>query len=548
MEDPPIFEAFFFDKHAETTYRLFKLLKSLNGAPFTINKLSKQLGMSYQQTYNAYQDIMDDLQVIQAEMTENKSASVQTGVMDSASQANAKKAAPVSTDKDSDPATEMSFNSVAANIHVDNYRFHLLQGSLTFRFFDRVFQDGSIDANAFCLDNGVSISTLRRRVEPFRDFLQNNRVQFDPGTWEMHGGELIIRQLLASFYDEGYRGAGWPFRTVPHDEALQLFNAINQAGDRALGIDRLSVATKRNMILIGVQLLRMQQGHIFTVNPRLQLLLRNFGELDPLIFTPTIMPDYDERTLHAERNYYYCARIGQIIMSTQETRSCFQLRDYFASFPNPVDRFVSGLFESLVADLEPPEMLHLRADKVLYTNLYKVTFLYYVMDGTFVNPSDFTDTTELLESGAPLVEKITNYIEELPKSDECHLFSRYLPSLAKSLFTVLIPDLADFETKPRLNVKLEMEAQSFITRDMLNFLKDASTIRILNSDTQEIPDLIITSMPNVTGMYDDMNGRASVDSGVPTFYWGADNHDADLYNLMKQLTIRAEQKQNLQDK
>lgn len=93
-----------------------------------------------------------------------------------------------------------------------------------------------------------------------------------------------------------------------------------------------------------------------------------------------------------------------------------------------------------------------------------------------------------------------------------------------------------------------MEAQSFITRDMLNFLKDASTIRILNSDTQEIPDLIITSMPNVTGMYDDMNGRASVDSGVPTFYWGADNHDADLYNLMKQLTIRAEQKQNLQDK
>ncbi|WP_127849784.1 helix-turn-helix domain-containing protein [Lacticaseibacillus hulanensis] len=537
-----MFEAYFFDKHADTTYRLFKLLKSLNGAPFTINKLSKQLGLSYQQTYNAYQDIMADLRHMQANLEEHHTFTGEDCVMNSMVKR--------STDavENAEPENEMSFNEVAEGIHVDNYRFHLLQNSLTFCFFDRVFKNDGINVTEFCRECGISMSTLRRRVEPFRDFLQNNRIQIDPGTWEIHGGELVIRQLLTSFYNEGYRGAGWPFTNVDRDQVKKVFNIINDASDNALGIDHLSVATKRNIITIGVQLMRMQQGHFFTVNPRLQLLLRNFGELDNLVFTQEYFPDYPESTLHAERNYYYCARIGQTIMSTQDTRASAQLREYLSSFNNPVDRFVTGLFDALTADLENPEALHLRADKVLMTNMYKVVFLYYVMDGNFVKPSDFADTSELLESGAPLLKKITDYIEGLPKTDECHLFHRYLPAIAQSLFTVFIPELADFYTTPTLNVKLEMEAQSFITRDMLNYLRDSSTIRIMNSDTQEVPDLIITSVPNVTGMYDVLNGRPSVDSGVPTFYWGTDNHDADLYNLFKQLTIKAEEKRKAKKK
>ncbi|KRM54852.1 helix-turn-helix domain-containing protein [Lacticaseibacillus sharpeae] len=550
-----MFEAYFFDKHADTVFRLFKLLKSLNGAPFTINKLSKQLEMSYQQTYNAYQDVMVDLRQIQTENAHQQTQAVQTGVMNSALEAapdadlvvtELSSVAPdylaAKTDAAAEPATEMSFIDVAQNIHVDNYRFYLLNHSITFRFFDQVFQNDGIDAAAFCRENGISMSTLRRRIEPFRNFLQNNRIQIDPGTWELHGGELVIRHLLVFFYDEGYRGAGWPFHCIDHDQILQQFSVINAPANQTLGIEHLSVITKRNMLTLGVQMLRIKQGHYFAMNPRLQLLLRNFGDLADLVFTETYLPDCDERTRHAERNFYYCSRIGQIVMSTEDTPTSRQLREYLHSFSNPVDSFVTALFANLTTGLDHPEELHLRADKVLLTNLYKVAFLYYIMDGTFVKPSDFADTTDLFASAHELIDQIDTFIAQIPKADETHLFSRYQPDLVKSIFTVLIPDLADFHTAPRLNVKLEMEAQSFITKDMLNFLKDSSVIRIMNSDTQEVPDLIITSVPNITGMYDNMNGHDSVDSGVPTFYWGSDNHDQDLYNLLKQLTMKAHAK------
>ena len=178
-----MFESYFYDKRALTSNRLFKALKTDSGPDFTINRLSKKMGMSYQQTYNAFQDIMHDLEVIgqkpQADMTES------------------------------------DFAKMAKDITTDQYRFYLLQQSVAFLFYCEIFQDNQIDARKFCEQHNISISTLRRRVEPFRNYLLSVRVNLNTSTWQLEGAELQIRAAMWPFSKLAIAVTAGPLPTSP---------------------------------------------------------------------------------------------------------------------------------------------------------------------------------------------------------------------------------------------------------------------------------------------------------------------------------------------
>ncbi|WP_155286520.1 helix-turn-helix domain-containing protein [Lacticaseibacillus zhaodongensis] len=514
-----MFESYFFDKHAGVKFRLFQLLKSLNGAGFTINKLSKTLGYSYQQTYNAFQDLMADLETM------------------------AGKVHTVTTDQDSeDGDKENDFAALATDIHVDSYRFYLLQDSITFRFFNTVFQNDGVDSKAFCAAENISSSTLRRRIEPFRIFLQEKQIRFDYATWAMQGTELQIRMLMNTFYTEAFRGAGWPFAEIDESKVKQLFSQINADSDK-VGVAPVPFATKQLLVILGVQLLRIKQHKYFITNPRLQSITNhysgyanNYSPSATLIFNKDHFPHLVDRVLQAELEYYRFIRSTLLASGTEDTATDRNLRTYFCSFSNPVATFVAQLMDALTSNLAPSSSLHIRADKILQSNFYRIGYTFFVLDGAFVKSSDFNDSAEVMAGGKPLYDKIYKFIDELPTSSAAHLYTRFLPDIAQSVFYALVPDLSDFETEPPLTIRVENENQSFISRDVFKFLSALSMVRVIPDDSDEQADVIITSAPNVSQMAAEMAGAKLKWKHTPTMiYWGNENEDSDLYRLMVEL-------------
>ncbi|WP_369385964.1 helix-turn-helix domain-containing protein [Lacticaseibacillus manihotivorans] len=52
----------------------------------------------------------------------------------------------------------------------------------------------------FCTEHDISISTLRRRVEPFKAYLQSKGVTLNTSAWGLEGSELRIRMVILNFF------------------------------------------------------------------------------------------------------------------------------------------------------------------------------------------------------------------------------------------------------------------------------------------------------------------------------------------------------------
>ena len=101
-----MFEASFFDRHSLINYQLFRAMKTLPQTTLSINALSRATGLSYSQTYTAFQTVLVQLnQMIPAETID-----------------------------------EANFAQFLGNVTINQYRFALLKESLPFVFFDDVFK------------------------------------------------------------------------------------------------------------------------------------------------------------------------------------------------------------------------------------------------------------------------------------------------------------------------------------------------------------------------------------------------------------------------
>lgn len=56
-----MFEASFFDRHSLINYQLFRAMKTLPQTTLSINALSRATGLSYSQTYTAFQTVLVQL-------------------------------------------------------------------------------------------------------------------------------------------------------------------------------------------------------------------------------------------------------------------------------------------------------------------------------------------------------------------------------------------------------------------------------------------------------------------------------------------------------
>lgn len=507
-----MFEQFFLDKHDQVAFDLFKMLKARGDEPFTINRLSGELNLSYQKTLKTYHELEANLRAMQTAAGQSERAAAE------------------------------AFTDLAMGVHVDSYRFFLLQRSVCFQFYTELLQNGAIDLEAFAKDHGVSTSTLRRKAEPFRRFLYERQLAFDMTNWVLQGSELTIRQLMTSFFNEAYRGGSWPFTNISKDEVAACYTTL-QNMPSMFEDPHPQVITLRRLISLAVQLLRIKQKHYFVPTAQMNQMLAESKQVNDLIFTSEYFPHIPRRALAAERCYYYFMRISKLDLSRQTSHLQQNIYTYFTSFDSPVRDFADQLLQALTDPLEPFQRLRVRSDQSLRTNLYRVVYTYYVINGTFIKASDFSDVTEYNASGDLLRKQIRNFIHHIPQHAPGRIFKRFLPDIAESIFFVLLPDYEDFHPHALLQVRLEIEIQGIITRDMLDFMQGLGLIHILPDNSAAPADVVITSSPNLTQMMATMSGHLiSADEQPNTIYWGSDNTDDDLYSLLSKLRSMADAK------
>ncbi|WDF82434.1 helix-turn-helix domain-containing protein [Lacticaseibacillus pabuli] len=500
-----MFENLFFDKRSEVAYRLFKLMKSLSGNSLTVSRLSTLMDLSYPQTYKAHQEVYADLVKINKENLNR------------------------------DVTEEATFQELAENISVECYRFFLLQQSLAFRFIDEAFRNDGADIGAFAKAAGLSTATIRRRLDPFRDLMQRNKLYFDQVSWAPRGPEFGLRCLLDTFYYEGYRGGPWPFeKVISQDEARQIYLIINQ--HKMLGVDQTDVISRGNLIMIGVMKMRLAQGHAVPISTRFDQLVPYEKNPDNEPFTTTYFPGITERVLTNEMRHYHFVRAVAMSSSPYDTQGGRELREHLHSFANPVDDFVQHVLNELTADMDSFSKMHTRGDVILQSNMYRLGTAYYVMNGPYVRSSDFAERNVLQNSGRGVYAQVAAAINGIPDSEASGQFKRFMPDIAESLFSIIRANFADFDAAPVLKVTVEVDQRELATDDMLQFLQDMNVIQLIPQNHANEADVVISSSSAVNDMIKKM-GYTSEDARQPEIiYWGLENHDLDLFRLAE--TIR----------
>ncbi|MCI1284026.1 MAG: helix-turn-helix domain-containing protein [Lacticaseibacillus songhuajiangensis] len=264
-----MFNEYLLDTQASTNLIIFKYLKSHDTTSVTVAELAKVLDSSCSKAQHALNTILADLATMQNIPLEDA------------------------------PAKMAGFRQLAANISREDYRRHLLTDSLVFKLFNAIFQGDNVDLADFAISNDSSVSTIRRKAEPLRDFLLDNGIVYDTKNSVISGNEVNIRTFLAAFYTDVYGGTTWPFRTIDQDRIIDLCTVLQQKRDE-LGGEHLDYIPYNRMISLAVQLLRMQQGHYYVMNAAVNSLRMLADDINELIFTSANFPEVPPRTLLAE--------------------------------------------------------------------------------------------------------------------------------------------------------------------------------------------------------------------------------------------------------
>ncbi|WP_125702787.1 helix-turn-helix domain-containing protein [Lacticaseibacillus daqingensis] len=493
-----MFEAYFFDKRATTNYRVFRLLKALQEDVFTINRLAQDSGLSYSQTYNAFQDIMVELQM----MSNHPVADV----------------------------NETDFKAVGGSVSVDSYRFHLLNDTLAFRFFDYLFTAPTPDVHVFCTEHGLSIPTLRRRIAPFKTYLVSFGLRLNALTWALEGPELQIRMLMLTFYQLAYRGVGWPFSVARFRQAKGNLDLINRLDPAWFQPEQLY--TKQDLLILAVQQLRIENGHALTPDSRWTALVAATQlPLQPLIYTRNRFPSLTPRKCLAERDYYYFCRIhylsfGQRVTATQSL--------VMRAFDQPtliINQFADGLLDTLIAASDPTATESLRsAHTVLRVNLHRMAVSYYVLHGHFAKRIDFLDRRPQDAESGRLPELIHQFFQTMAPTGPLAPFAGHWAHMHRELYRVIAPDFPVLDADHQLKVAVFVDGGTFVARDLHQFLAGLHFVRRLPNDPNQVPDMIISALSDATLITDFYAGHDL--SRTPIIPWATDADDNDFFRLM----------------
>ncbi|KRN28399.1 hypothetical protein IV38_GL001399 [Lactobacillus selangorensis] len=485
-------ESYFLDKSAFQRLQIFKYMSAALPKRVSINEVSQETGLSYQQAYRSFHDLLLDLKRCQPNLA------------------------------DSD-----EFTVLAANVSSDNYRLDLLQHSAAYAFFNTAFQDGKVDVEAFCNQYAISQSTLRRRIKPFGDYLAAHHLKISLAKPELQGDESLIRLMIVIFYLLVYHGNGWALDHISEARGEELYqHSLGNPFDK----DPHNLAKHREDVsLIAVQAQRIKQGHLITDDSRLKLIAPNHYPHDTFFKAafPTLTPEDWRR----EFEYYCFAQFFFISLHPGNTDGEQKMIDRLNETPNPVRVFCTDMMAYFWAAV--PASAALREQSSLMRNLYQTVYAHYALHGDMVRRLDFLEDQRAEDR---IVAEVDQFIDHLEPDSPASVFKHY-PTLPSSIAYIVWPYLSRLDPSDHLTVRVIMESESLPYRDLLIFLRDVSFIDIVpTNDLKTHAEVVISSFSRLDAklLLSEDAKQNFADLGH-FLYWPLEATDTEFLSLYMQL-------------
>ncbi|BDR59573.1 helix-turn-helix domain-containing protein [Xylocopilactobacillus apicola] len=492
-----LFEETILEKGEYQKFSMFRILKSFEGTNYTIIDISNAMGVSYQQTYNILQELLEDI-----------------------------KGFPNANLQKLDRKTFLSSKQIP--ITIDMYRLFLLKRSIVFQFINYIVQGANPNVEKFCQDHFISRSTLLRKNAPLKVLLEKYQIKISYNELGLIGDEKRIRFFLYCFYWLSFRGLEWPFKSTSYfDVSQQLQLEPNELNDPVVTIRTvLFWSISRIRVIHGYQISDMESfNEIFPRNLTAFNLDRSFNNVN--------FPNISNEQLLVESQFFLFFRLQSLI------------------FPNSNDEISNKIYQEIKADqgtiwelteefitetqkhlIDGERDQQLANNIPLQANLMRIFFSYYVMKGDYFQFNDFYDQDNAIDYNNSTPYKIvSNFVNE--KHEE----SKYRPYLIAEQKVIdeiqylMIPYLRFFKSNEAVKVKLILESSDLVTRDVMTFLDDLSFVDIENEgDDPSDADVIVSSIADIDKIYShkDLTDKIIVD-------WNLDANETEYFNLYQTL-------------
>ncbi|KRK33209.1 helix-turn-helix domain-containing protein [Loigolactobacillus bifermentans] len=482
------FEEILMEKASIQKFDMFRHLKSWNSKSFTINDLSRALHLTYQQTYNIFQELLRDMAELDPE------SNVKRGRHD-------------------------VLERQGFRISIDHYRVYLLQQSIAFQFLDYLLQQPHPTITQFCDDYFVSRSTLLRKTTALKKFVGQFGLKFSYSRLDLTGSERNIRLVLFYFYWLIFHGLSWPFKNVAHQDMIDFQEFVNQPTLEG------EVAQAQEVLMLGICVQRIQTGHLIESHDDFQI--QKVADAKPiqqalakLVQTP-LTPD----RLAEECHFIYFVRATRLSFALQQTQQSETVYHYFEARQDPIWHFMDYTMTYFAQRLPDDVRAEFLADAPLKTNLLRLAARIVVIQQASPDLVDFT---------APLIKPepkrlgqlIDDFLNQLHQMEDWPLITQQERFLKRFLLYFMLPYARYFRTSDLVRIRLLVE-DGLATRELRLFLGTLNLVDLLPINQTELPaDLVITTFDTQATMC-----FKTAPEAARNFYWPLNANDGQYFAL-----------------
>ncbi|MFD1393021.1 helix-turn-helix domain-containing protein [Lacticaseibacillus jixianensis] len=484
------FETIFLEKADLQKFTMFHTLVTNQAQSLSITDLAERLALSYQQSYNVFQELTRDL----VDLSGKTAAQVKQALTGGALL----------------PQT------------IDDYRVFLLNESISFQFIDYLVQGSQQTVSSFCTSHFISRSTLMRKTATVRSFLAGYHIRLSLTQAAFIGDEKQIRLFLQQFYWLSYHGSQWPFRALDFQILSQQYQQLpTPASD--------PIVASQERLFWGLCRTRMSRGHFV----KLPLAFARSFPHSPFrlkaIYPSKRHANVPQATLDAEGAFFYFFQ-QKMITFAQPSATTLTLVDQLEAQNSPIIQVVAGLPQVMHSQLVAPATQNPFEDPLLYVNLVRVAAAFYLMDGDFVKQTDFFKPALLNYQQQQVRRLLSQYIADLPDEPGLRAFKRAQNALVEMFFYLLVPYMQEFNWEDMVKVKLVMETTDTINRNIIDFVRNLNVVDLLPDEAPLADaDLLITALDDFV----DPDMLTSLPPSIAKFNWYLDATDGDFRVLFQ---------------
>lgn len=429
-------------------FNMYRHLKSWESRTFTINDLSRATGLSYQQTYNSFQDLLVDLRQLTPELKDTKHNAL--------------------------------LEVRTFTVSVDQYRLFLVENSLPFMFIDYLLHCPEPTLVAFCENHFVSRSTFFRKISGLKNLLARYGLKFSYANLNIKGSEANIRLVLFHIYWLVFHGLKWPFKAVGHTTIKAQQERLNQ------GFQLNDLQVLQEQYLLGMCATRIKTG---------SFLPDQAEQLFPAPSVPYMVPETLKLTEQQITNEYGFYQFYQYTRCTfTDTPETQYFYHYCQENGNLAWQFVQeflGFFNQSCT----PQLIHkMSTDHVLITNLLRLATRIQYIQHLAPEASDFVEQIIKPAQHHTLAQQLTNFFDSIATNQKMAIFMRERLGMREALLQILMPYASELEQQGTLHIQLLIE--DGLTNYLLESYLAALPITTILPPQQKAmtPDLIITTL------------------------------------------------------